>query len=94
MREATVLATHEAAGAAIRDHWRSISVDATVAQRSLTVEVRAASLARLPNREDADQDEAEPIEPWQLINALIDEVHVRSDRDGTTVVLVQRLEQD
>ena len=92
-REATVLATHEAAAAAIRNRWRSIRVSATLAEATLAVEVHATHRADQPSHEEGARAEPEPIEPYQLINALIDQVNVHSDANGTTLRMVQSLDE-
>ena len=91
-REAAVLATHEAAAAAIRNRWRSIRVSATVAEGTLAVEVHATHRVQPPNVEAEVRPESEPVEPYQLIDGLIDQVNVHSDANGTTVRMVQSLE--
>ena len=85
-REATVLATHEAA-AAIGNRQRPVRVSAALTAHALTVEVHAAGRAHAPS-DYADG----PIEPYQLIDALVDQVQLCSDSSGTTARLVQRLE--
>jgi hypothetical protein len=92
-REAAVLATHEAAAAAIRNRWRSVRVSATLAESTLAVEVHATHRADQACREEGAGLEREPIAPYQLIDALIDQVNVHSDANGMTVRMVQRFEE-
>jgi hypothetical protein len=91
-REAAVLATHEAAAAAIRDRWRSIRVSATLAEGTLAVEVHATRRVEPSSVEEEVRPELEPVEPYQLIDGLIDQVRVHADANGTTVRMVQSLE--
>ena len=92
-REAAVLATHEAAAAAIRNRWQSVRVSATLAESTLAVEVHATHRAQPSNHDEGVRAEPEPIEPYQLIDALIDQVNVHSDAHGMTVRMVQRLNE-
>jgi hypothetical protein len=93
VREAAVLATHEAAAAAIRNRWRSIRVSATLAEEALAVEVQATNRVHpSTNHEEGVRPEPELIEPYQLIDGLIDQVEVHSDAHGMTVRMVQKLE--
>ena len=81
-REATVLATHEAAAAAIRNRWRSIRVSATLAEATLAVEVHATHRVQpLDTSRSEVRPELEPIEPYQLIDGLIDQVNVQLRRE-------------
>jgi hypothetical protein len=93
VREATVLAAHEAAAAAIRNQWQSIRVSASLAESTLAVEVHATHRADQPSHEEGAGLEPEPITPYQLIDALIDQVNVHSDANGMTVRMVQRFEE-
>ena len=92
-REAAVLATHEAAAAAIRNQWQSIRVTATLTESTLAVEVHATRRVHPPDVEEGMRPEPEPIEPYQLIDGLIDQVNVASDANGTTVRMVQKLDE-
>jgi hypothetical protein len=92
-REAAVLATHEAAAAAIRNRWRSIRVSATLAESTLAVELHATHRVDQPSHEEGVRAEPEPIEPYRLIDALIDQVNVNSDANGMTVRMVQSLDE-
>ena len=92
-REAAVLATHVAAAAAIRNQWQSIRVTATLTQSTLAVEVHATRRVHPPDVEEGMRPEPEPIEPYQLIDGLIDQVNVASDANGTTVRMVQKLDE-
>jgi hypothetical protein len=92
-REAAVLATHEAAAAAIRNQWQSIRVTAALTESALAVEVHATRRVHPPNVAELARREPEPIEPYQLIDGLIDQVNVASDANGTTVRMVQKLDE-
>ena len=92
-REAAVLATHEAAAAAIRNRWQSIRVTATLTESTLALEVHATDRVHPSNVEEGMRHEPEPIEPYQLIAGLIDQVNLASDANGTTVRMVQKLDQ-
>ena len=59
----------------------------------LAVEVHAADRAHPPNDEDEVRLEAEPIEPYRMIDALIDQVDVHSDANSITVRMVQKLDE-
>jgi hypothetical protein len=93
VREAAILATHEAAAAAIRNRWRSIRVSATLAEGTLAVEVHATRRFEPSNVEEDTRPEPEPVEPYQLIDGLIDQVNVHADANSTTVRMVQTLDE-
>jgi hypothetical protein len=88
-----VLSTHEPAAHAILNRWQSIRITATLTESTLAVEVHATRRVHPPNIEERIQPEPEPIEPYQLIDALIDQANVASDANGTTVRMVQKLDE-
>jgi hypothetical protein len=88
-----VLATHEAAAVAIRNQRQSIRVTATLTESTLAVEVHAPRSVHPLNVKEGMRLEPERIEPYQLIAGLIDQVNLAFDANGTTVRMVQNLDE-